>query len=81
MVVGSTLVADVAGFLAIIVPGGLGVREAMMYAILGGQASGALALILPVTSRLLNMGVDLLLGGIAFKLLPRLDPAKRATAT
>jgi uncharacterized membrane protein YbhN (UPF0104 family) len=74
VVIGSSLVADVAGFLAIIVPGGIGVREGLMYAILGGQLTGSLAIVMPVASRLLNMGVDILLGAVAFRLLRTLTP-------
>jgi uncharacterized membrane protein YbhN (UPF0104 family) len=80
VVIGSTLVSDVVGFLVIVVPGGLGVREALMYAILGGQASGSLSLILPMGSRLLSMLVDILLGAVAFKLLSTLGPSKRVEA-
>jgi len=77
VVVGSSLVADVVGFLAIIVPGGLGVREGLMYAMLGGQATGSLSLILPVASRMLNMFVDVLLGAVALKLLQTLAAKQR----
>ncbi|HYQ17057.1 MAG TPA: hypothetical protein VEQ58_14900, partial [Polyangiaceae bacterium] len=80
MVIGSSLVADVAGFLAIVVPGGIGVREGLMYTILGGQATGSLAIVMPVASRLLNMAVDVLLGAVAFKLLKTLTVKKPATA-
>jgi glycosyltransferase 2 family protein len=80
VVIGSTLVSDVIGFLAIVVPGGLGVREGLMYAILGGQATGSLSLILPVGSRMLSMLMDVVLGGVAFKLLSTLGPSKPAQA-
>ena len=80
VVIGSTLVADVAGFLAIVVPGGIGVREGLMYAILGGELSGSLAIVMPVASRLLNMGVDIVLGAVAFKLLRTLMPKKPVAA-
>lgn len=78
VVIGSSLVADVAGFLAIVVPGGIGVREGLMYAILGGAATGSLAIVMPVASRLLNMAVDVLLGAVAFKLLKTLSAKKPA---
>jgi uncharacterized membrane protein YbhN (UPF0104 family) len=76
LLVSASLVADVAGFLAIIVPGGLGVREGLMYAMLGGAASGSLALVLPVASRLMNMGVDVVLGAVALRLLRTLTSHK-----
>ncbi len=77
-VIGASLVADVIGFLAIVVPGGLGVREALMYAMIGG--AGSLSLVLPVASRMLNMFVDIALGSVALKLLQSLAAAKRAAA-
>ena len=72
VIVGSTSISDVVGFLAIIVPGGLGVREGLMYAILGGQASGSLSLVLPLGTRMLSMLIDVVLGAVAFKLLSTL---------
>ncbi|HTA88801.1 MAG TPA: lysylphosphatidylglycerol synthase domain-containing protein, partial [Polyangiaceae bacterium] len=80
VVIGSSILADVAGFLAIIVPGGLGVREALMYAMLGGQARGSLALVLPVASRMLNMLVEILLGVVALRLLRTLLASKPSPA-
>lgn len=80
VVIGSTLVADVAGFLAIVVPGGIGVREGLMYTILGGPLSGSLAIVMPVASRLVNMAVDVLLGAIAFRLLRSLTSKKQLPA-
>jgi uncharacterized membrane protein YbhN (UPF0104 family) len=80
LVVGSSLVADVVGFLAIIVPGGLGVRETLMYAMLGGKVAGSLAIVMPVASRMLNMLVDVLLGAVALKLLRSLSAGKKAEA-
>jgi uncharacterized membrane protein YbhN (UPF0104 family) len=77
LVISSTLVSDVAGFLAIVVPGGLGVREGLMYAMLGGAKTGSLALVLPVASRLMNMSVDVLLGIVALRLLRTLAAHKR----
>lgn len=68
-VVGSSALGDVAGFLAIIVPGGLGVREGLMYALLGGQATGSLAVVFPVASRMLSMFCEVMLGLVALRLL------------
>jgi glycosyltransferase 2 family protein len=78
VVIGSSLVAEVAGFLAIVVPGGLGVREALMFAMIGG--AGSMALVLPVASRMLNMFVDIALGAVALRLLQSLVAEKRSTA-
>jgi uncharacterized membrane protein YbhN (UPF0104 family) len=69
MVMSSLLISDVIGFLAIIVPAGLGVREGVMYLILGGATPGSLSLILPVASRIVNMLADIFLGAIALRLL------------
>ncbi len=69
VVIGSSILGDVAGFLAFVVPGGLGVREGLMYAMLDGQGVASLALVLPVASRLLNMVVEILLGAVALHLL------------
>jgi hypothetical protein len=80
VVIGSSLVSDVVGFLAIIVPGGLGVREGLMYKMLGGTATGTLALVLPVASRMMNMFVDITLGAVALKLLQTLAAARRAAS-
>lgn len=68
LVMASLLIADLVGFAAIFVPGGLGVREGFMYVMLGGAASGSLALTLPLAIRMLNMVVDLGLGGLALHL-------------
>jgi uncharacterized membrane protein YbhN (UPF0104 family) len=76
VVIGASTLGDVAGFLAIIVPGGLGVREGLMYKMLGGQGTGSLALVLPVASRLLNMFVEIVLGIVAFRLLRTLTAQK-----
>ncbi|MDR3580398.1 MAG: hypothetical protein P4L44_10585 [Oryzomonas sp.] len=69
LVMSSLLLSDVIGFLAVIVPGGLGVREGFMYMMLGGALSGSLSLILPIASRIVNMLVDIFLGVIALKLM------------
>jgi hypothetical protein len=73
VVIGSSILGDVAGFLAFIAPGGLGVREGLMYAMLDGQGVASLALVLPVASRLLNMVVEILLGAVALHLLRTLN--------
>jgi len=76
VVVGSSTLGDVVGFLAVIVPGGIGVREGLMYEMLRGQDTGSLALILPVASRLLNMVVEIGLGLVALRLLRTLTVRK-----
>ncbi|HET9958910.1 MAG TPA: hypothetical protein VFQ61_30680 [Polyangiaceae bacterium] len=72
-IMASGLIGDVVGFLAIVVPGGFGVREGVMWWLLRGATPGPVALILPIVSRLLSMGVELMLGVIALALLKRLN--------
>lgn len=68
-VMASMIISDVIGFLAIIVPGGLGVREGIMYLLLHGVSSGALSLVLPIATRIVTMLVDISLGTIGFIIL------------
>lgn len=67
------LLADTAAVVAIVVPSGLGVREGLMYALLGGATAGAIALTLPVATRVIHMFSDLTLGALAITLLRRLN--------
>ena len=69
LVVASSLISEVIGFLAVIVPGGLGVREGVMYLMLKADSLGSLPLVLPLASRAVNMLVDIGLGLVAIKLL------------
>jgi glycosyltransferase 2 family protein len=69
LVMASLILADTAGFLFFLVPGGLGIREATMYFLLQGQSSESLALVLPLVTRLVSMAADVLLGAIALWLL------------
>jgi uncharacterized membrane protein YbhN (UPF0104 family) len=67
-VVGSLLVGDVVGFIVLVTPGGLGVREWMMYSIISGMAVATkeIAIVVPIATRLLTMSVDISLGITAF---------------
>ena len=65
----SMILSDVIGFLAIVVPGGLGVREGVMYLLLKGDAFGALALLLPIATRIVGMFIDIFLGVVGCLLL------------
>jgi uncharacterized membrane protein YbhN (UPF0104 family) len=53
----------------VLAPGGLGVREGIMYAMLAGASTAAVSLILPLALRVVTMAVDVLLGLIGLKLL------------
>ncbi|HWA71548.1 MAG TPA: hypothetical protein VG937_04430 [Polyangiaceae bacterium] len=68
-VMATFLLSEVAAFLTFISPGGLGVRESVMYALLGGSESGSLALLVPLAARMISMVADVVLGGIALRLL------------
>jgi hypothetical protein len=73
LLMAALLLGDTIAFAALIVPGGLGVREGIMYAMLGGAASGPIALTLPLATRVLHMLVDVALGGTALRLLRGLN--------
>lgn len=75
LLMAAILISDTIAFFAVITPGGLGVREGLMYLVLGGASGTSLALTLPVATRAVHMFVDLLLGGAAFKLLGNLTKA------
>lgn len=72
-VMSAMIISDVVGFLAVFVPGGLGVREGVMYFLLKGDTSSAIFLILPIATRVLGMLVDIILGITGFVLLKRLQ--------
>jgi uncharacterized membrane protein YbhN (UPF0104 family) len=74
LVMSALILSDVASFVAFVVPGGLGVREGVMYLLLGGVAAGSLALVLPIASRMVYLVGDALLGAIALYLLRRSIP-------
>jgi hypothetical protein len=69
LVMSSMIISDIVGYLSIIVPSGLGVREGIMYLILKGDAFEALSVILPVATRIVIIIVDVLIGAIGFALL------------
>jgi glycosyltransferase 2 family protein len=73
-IMAAMIVSDAIGFLAIIVPGGLGVREGLMYLLLKGIASPALAFILPIATRIVSMVVDAALGSTGLLLMRKLKP-------
>jgi uncharacterized membrane protein YbhN (UPF0104 family) len=66
------LISDTVAFFAVVTPGGLGVREGLMYLVLGGAKGTSLALTLPLATRVVHMVVDLMLGVTAFRLLGKL---------
>jgi uncharacterized membrane protein YbhN (UPF0104 family) len=71
LVMASLILADAAGFVFFLVPGGLGIREGTMYLLLHNAQSGSLPLVLPLVSRAVYMLADVLLGLVALLLLRR----------
>ena len=81
--IGVFAVAWLAGLLAIYAPGGLGVREAVLVALLHGRIGAGDALVLAAASRLMLILVDVLLAGASTAALrrsgrPQLDVADPA---
>jgi glycosyltransferase 2 family protein len=80
---GAFAAAWIVGLLAIYAPGGLGVREAMLVAILRSRVGSADAVVIAAASRGVFTFVDLSAAGIAFLALRRLpgpgvaEPARR----
>jgi hypothetical protein len=72
----SLIIADLIGFIILIAPGGLGVREGIMFALLAALGDKNMALILPVGTRIMGMISDLLLGGTGFILLKKIYSGK-----
>ena len=75
-VAGSLIIADLIGFIVLIAPGGLGVREGIMFALLEALGDKSLALILPIGTRIMGMISDLLLGGVGFIFLKKTYSSK-----
>ena len=59
------IISDALGFLAIFVPGGLGVRELFLYSFLNNLGYGLESLTIPILARIINIITDLILGVIA----------------
>jgi uncharacterized membrane protein YbhN (UPF0104 family) len=71
---GAFAVAWLAGLVAIYAPGGLGVREAVLVALLSGRIGAADALIVAAASRLMLVLVDVVLAGVATAAMRRGRP-------
>ncbi|KQC10671.1 MAG: hypothetical protein APR62_11710 [Smithella sp. SDB] len=65
------LLGDVIGFLILIVPGGLGVREGTMYLILRNADGIQFALIFPMIIRLITLIADLIMGVVSVLIIGR----------
>jgi len=75
-VAASLIIADMIGFIVLVAPGGLGVREGIMLALLGVLGDKSIALILPIGTRIEGMISDLLVGGIGFIYLKKFYSGK-----
>lgn len=75
-VMAAFLLAEVVAFVTLISPGGVGVRESVMYALLGGAASGSFALLVPLAARAVSMLGDLIVGSVALRLLKEVTPER-----
>jgi glycosyltransferase 2 family protein len=75
--IGTFALAWLAGLVAVFAPGGIGVREAVIAALLSSRLGEAHAIVLAATSRIVLVAVDLLLGLLALSLpaLRRRQPA------
>ena len=78
--VGAFAVAWLAGLLAVYAPGGLGVREAVLVALLSGRIGSADALVVAAASRLILILVDVLLALVATAALRRSRPGQDVTS-
>lgn len=65
----ATLLADTIGLLAIVAPGGIGVREGIMYVMLKSVLSAQICFVLLAAFRLVTAACDLMLGSTALLLL------------
>ena len=71
-IVAAMLCSETIGFLAIFVPGGIGVREGIMYIMLKSVVDIQTCFVLPVAIRLVTTLCDLIVGGIALVLLKKI---------
>ena len=69
--IGAFAVAWLAGLLAVYAPGGLGVREAVLVALLSSRIGAANALVVAAASRLILILVDVTLAGVATAVMRR----------
>ncbi len=78
--VSSMLIGDIIGFVALISPGGLGVREWIMFWMISGTINRELAIIYPVVSRLVVMTADIS-SGLAGLLFLKIRRREQTSAT
>ena len=65
----AAVLASVAGFLALPVPAGIGVREAVFVALAAGVLTGSQAVVLALAARLVSLAAQVILAGVALPLI------------
>lgn len=73
-VAAATLLSDLLGFVMVLAPGGLGVREGAMFVLLNDISGKNIALLLPLAVRAVTLASDLILGVSAFLLFRKHAP-------
>jgi uncharacterized membrane protein YbhN (UPF0104 family) len=68
-IISSIIVSDAIGFLFLISPGGLGIRELILFKMLVFYGLGTISIFIPVAFRLNNMLADFFLGSLALFML------------
>lgn len=68
---GAVLLSEVVGFVILIAPGGLGVRESLLYLVLGKLTALNPALLFPVALRVITMITDVIIGVIGYILFAK----------
>ena len=71
VVAAAAVLASVAGFLALPVPAGIGVREAVFVGLTAAVLTGPQALVVAVAARLISLAAQVFLAGIAWGQLPK----------
>jgi uncharacterized membrane protein YbhN (UPF0104 family) len=71
LVIGSVAFATVAGFVVAVMPGGLGVREGVLMAVLGPAVGDGVAVAAAILLRLVWIAAELVAGGILVMIRPR----------
>lgn len=74
IVAAAAVLASVAGFLALPVPAGLGVREAVFVALAATVLTGSQAVVLALAARLVSLAAQILLAGLAWPLIREKTP-------
>jgi uncharacterized membrane protein YbhN (UPF0104 family) len=76
LLISAVIFSDAIGFIVIFSPGGLGIREIILFKLLQLSGLGIASVFIPIVARLSNMLADLLLGSLAFFLLYKVQAKK-----